>query len=324
MWFSSVLLVSPLLLAQTAANEPPLTNRPANFSRVVGQFRIESLAEPTLVEVEKPVLLKVRITGEGEKGFLPQRKFLKIFPDQFADQFFVEDLPELDRLASADKTWEFAYRLRPKSTAVEFIPGLKLVYYHPSRKKYASSFTEAIPLTVKPAAQPELPLPAAKVILAPESFFQTASAEASLSWRPATSPGPGSLLELLALGVAVFLLFAFGRRGTDRAIQSERARLHLEYATSIRHLRGAMINYLHRRLHLKDPDWIGAEVIQSLRRLGMERALLIRFQTFFAECDEARFSPNPAPPEAALDRLSADAQQLIHFLEADPCAARSA
>src|SRR5882724_10473277 len=152
MWVSSVLLMSPLLLTQTAASEPPLTNRPANFSRVVGQFHIESRAEPTTVEVEKPVLLKVRITGEGEKGFLPQRKFLKIFPDHFADQFFVEDLPELDRLAPAEKTWEFVYRLRPKGTTVEYIPSLKLAYYHPGRKAYKAAFADAISLTVKPAA----------------------------------------------------------------------------------------------------------------------------------------------------------------------------
>jgi hypothetical protein len=314
-------LVLPLFLAQ-AGGEPPLAGRPANFSHIVGGFRIQSQAQPRAVEVEKPVLLTVRIQGEGDPRFLPQRKLLKIFPEGFDDQFFVEDLAELDRTFAAEKTWEFIYRLRPKTAEVEFIPSLKLVFYHPGRKRYTTTVTEPIPLTVKSAAQAEVKLPV-KTILAPESFFETASVQAMLGWQWQPTSAWKAAAELLALACLILVGSRYLLRGRQRAPRKT-ALLSIDYAGSVGQLRGALHHYLQHRFHLPQARWTGTEMVQRLRRLGLERPLLESLQAFLARCDAARFSPNYDLPIEQFDAWCAEAQGLVDSVEADPCAARSA
>src|SRR2546421_170972 len=136
-------------LAQDADIEIP-TVAPPHFSQVAGQYEISASATPAEVFVEQPITLVIRITGTGPAKYQPERKNLKLFPDDFADDFHVEGLAEQDRKLTDKNMWEFVYRLRPKRENVAVIPGLQLLYYSPARKKFESSFSDDIRIKVTP------------------------------------------------------------------------------------------------------------------------------------------------------------------------------
>src|SRR5205823_1174433 len=105
--------VSSLALAQDAEVEIPAVARP-HFSQVAGQYDITASAAPTVVRVEEPITLTVRISGTGPAKYNPERKNLKLFPDGFLEDFYVEGLAAEDKKKPDKNTWEFVYRVRPK------------------------------------------------------------------------------------------------------------------------------------------------------------------------------------------------------------------
>ncbi len=74
---------------------------PANFSQVVGQYRISSQATPLAVKVGEPITLTVAIQGEGPADHQPERKNLHIFPDDIAVSFHIEPLTDRDKTIAA-------------------------------------------------------------------------------------------------------------------------------------------------------------------------------------------------------------------------------
>src|SRR6516162_9933180 len=79
--------------AQRGVEEPPVAGRPADFSGLVGFFRISTSASPTEVRVEDPLTLTVRITGDPDRSFRtshPVRANLHLFSKQMKEDFFIE------------------------------------------------------------------------------------------------------------------------------------------------------------------------------------------------------------------------------------------
>src|SRR5437588_324538 len=137
---------------ETDPIEPPVAGQPVNFSGAIGSYAISMQAEPTALEAEERILLKVRIavTGTGSLHQI-ERPDLRKLP-QFNKRFEIEngaahDLPKA-------KTREFEYRLRPRNAEVKQIPALPFVYFNPdilpAAKGYQWAYASAIPLTVKP------------------------------------------------------------------------------------------------------------------------------------------------------------------------------
>src|SRR5436309_1725216 len=54
------------------AVDPPVAGRPAQFSGVVGRYRLEVSAAPTSVVVEEAVTLRVRVVGQGPARYQPR------------------------------------------------------------------------------------------------------------------------------------------------------------------------------------------------------------------------------------------------------------
>ncbi len=170
---------------------------PPHFSQIVGKYAISAAAAPTEVRVEQPITLKVQITGQGPVNQQPQRQRLRIFPEDIADDFFVEDVPEQDQAQPGEGVWEFVYRLRPKHETVTQIPGLRLLYFAPRIKRFQSRFTDEIPIKV--TAQPHTPAVAAPVQIS-ERFRHARPAEDVLrDDSPMRAPELWVLAALLAL-----------------------------------------------------------------------------------------------------------------------------
>ncbi len=290
-------------------DEPPVAGRPVNYSEIVGQYRIAASASPTAVSVEDPITLTVRIQGTGPSKFQPARDKLRIFPAEFQNDFYLEPLKEKDR--QVKDTWEFAYRLRPKHEDVKFIPGLKLVYYHPARKKYQSSFADAIAITVKPRAEVKPPPDVAKAVKPPDRFFELITGPEVLErWEPSWLARPVPLLVMALLPPLLCgLYYGWWRwRSPDarRLVRDHRSRAARQALDSLHNVDGdatrvvvVMLDYLRRRLDLPGAEPTPSEVARHLRRIGVSRELQKRFATLFAACDERRFSLASAPQSLA-------------------------
>ena len=313
LWFNAV----------SGAQEPPLANRPAQFSNIVGSYSIEVRATPREVPVEEPVTLHVTLTGKGPAKYQPDRKHLKLFPESWAGEFYIEPVPDQDRASPEEGTWDLVYRLRPKHTKATAIDGIKLVYYDPAARKYQTRYAEPIEITVKPR-QPAPELPGNLLVkTAPASFYELASAESMQAvWSgPWTLPAwalVGSVVgsPLLSL-VGVWLVRRFGRAGRRRHERSAAAGAALESLT-VAHgepVWQILARYLRERVGYPAAEATPDEVRRFLRRHGASRAVADQVAAVLRSCDTARF----ASPVIAAGPDRAVVARLIDTLEDDLC-----
>src|SRR6266404_5669745 len=191
------------LRAQTPSIEPPLAGRPAQFSNIVGAYTIQVSAEPIDVPVEEPIVLRVTITGRGPAKYQPDRKQLRIIPETWSRDFYVEPVQDSDRRLPDEGTWVFVYRLRPKHQRVTAIDGIKLAFYQPptgnAPGRYQTVYADPIAISVKPRpAAPEIrqDLP---VRTAPASFYELPDTAAVLTPWPQAPAISGWLVCVVLL-----------------------------------------------------------------------------------------------------------------------------
>src|SRR5258706_126919 len=124
-----------------ALAQPKGIDRPDNYSKIEGKYAIKVRAEPTDVQVEEAITLRIYLTGSGPEKSEPKREHLRLFPDEWKHDFHILGLPEQDEVMRDKKTWLFVYRLKPKHAKVDAIDDIKLVYYDPNlpgEKKYVT------------------------------------------------------------------------------------------------------------------------------------------------------------------------------------------
>jgi hypothetical protein len=191
-------------------NQPPLVNQPEDFERTgaaVGPaFRVSMRVLPQEVQVGQEFTLTVRIQATGPCPHPPSRPQLRDLKPFQKEQFQMEraDKKKLGRPdRTPDKnTWEFDYKLKPLSDAVQRIPSWTFVYWKPSGSpvvpgRYESPRVDGVPLTVKPKpaeAKPVVQVP----IQAPEAILQPVEGPALLS-RQGTAEVPALPILLLLL-----------------------------------------------------------------------------------------------------------------------------
>ena len=123
----------------------PEEGRPANFSGLIGAFRISAEASPTEVNVGDPITLTVTIEGSSylrhfELPPLQQQTAL-------AGDFRIPEEMAPGRTEENRKV--FTQTIRAESTSVTEIPPLELAYFDTSTGSYSSAATKAIPLKVR-------------------------------------------------------------------------------------------------------------------------------------------------------------------------------
>jgi hypothetical protein len=320
--FAFCILHCSLAHAQNGNEEPPVAGRPEDFSGLAGAFRISASATPTEVNVEDPITLVVRITGEPDRSFRsnqPGQARLRVFPKQMNDDFFIEAVPEKDRYLENEKTWEFVYRLRPKRETVKVIPGLKLVYYFPPRRKYQTSYADEIDLVVKPRPKAAPTAETVEASRLPAAFYELASG-ADVLRRPAQWPWLGPVLGLFLIlpPVVCVLWYRRWRRLHPETLARERRSQAAHRALRALHHHpqpggeetfALVTSYLRQRLDLPCAEPTPREVAQHLNRLSVSKQLRTRVADFFRACDAARFAGT------ASNGLAEEAGQIIHALE---------
>jgi hypothetical protein len=294
------------------ADEPPVRNRPPRFSGAVGVFAIKATATPTELHVEQPLTLTLHITAVTPPRQPPRRPDLRDLPG-FKDSFYLEALPEPESSRHPDdRTWEFRYRLKPRTTAVEGVPGIPFVFYKPSpspsaRGSFQTLYSNRVPLTVKPAeaadsvlpdALPPAPASALRVVEGPAVLRQPGDWDLALVWAGA------SVLVGAPAGCAAWYL-CWRRLRPDEGrrrqqLRSQAARHALGTLTGLdRHPAAEqpalavriLTAYLRQRADLPATDPTPEAAAAHLRRAGFMGSTAEAVARFLRDSDEARFAP---------------------------------
>ena len=137
--------VVPSNAAELQVRELPSQGRPDSFLGLVGEYHIETSANPLVVSVGDPITLTIRVSGSGhlEEFRLPPLQSLSNLADSFK-------IPT-DRASGVmqDKTKVFTQTIRARNAEVAAIPSIELAYFDPSSRSYVTTRSEPIPLTVK-------------------------------------------------------------------------------------------------------------------------------------------------------------------------------
>jgi hypothetical protein len=345
-FFSLLLLMSPGQVPEEAL--PPST-RADDFSGAVGEYTIEIDARPREVRVEEPLILRVRIKATGPDTnpehlkLMGQARPVKLPADyhpsrrwpalsRLKESFAIEELPEKDARPDAN-TWEFSYRLRPRSTRVKGLPRLEYKFWNPNTRQFeldvsSSLSLRVLPRAIVPEAQQQL---SSEERLADRYPLQT-SAQPFAHQEPAELPG----LWLLGLSLVVPPLLCVAwwhmwrRWYPDAARQAGRrrskaARLALKALRPVKLLpreevgspvAAIVTRYLRERVELSAEEPTPFEAVAHLEQAGIDHALAERFGDLFRACDAARFTADFFAPR---DDLGAEAARLIRALEEQPC-----
>jgi hypothetical protein len=318
MLFSASLFLCGSTLA--SEEEVPLVGRPADlpFSGAsapfaVGPdreyrvpFHLRAEASATSLEVEAPLTFTVTITSEAPVRSPPQRIDLRQV-QAFTQAFHVDDDDTQEKPGKGK--WRWLYRLKPRGTWVEAVPGLPFVFYNPDlrppEKAFQVVYTDPIPLTVRPAEPPPVPLDL------PESMLEVADGPGVLlhrsSWRP---PGPPTLALLLGappvLCLAWYLLWRRRHPGAAEMAQARRSRAARRALRALDAVpaepgrqRGdgvaaAVADYVRERFDRAPAEVTPAEVRALLLAHGCPPDLAERAGAVLEGCAACRFPPVPA------------------------------
>jgi hypothetical protein len=316
--------------AQQPTAEPPLAGRPLQFSNIVGAYAMAVHAEPTEVPLEEPITLTITITGQGPAKYQPRRKDLKLFPERWLKDFYVEPVPSADRYRAEANTWEFVWRLRPRHQQVTAIDGIKLLYYQPASNgaagRYQTARADAIEIKVGPR-RPAQALPEhVPVRTAPASFYALPPARAMLASQPLLTSWPAWILAIFVV-VPPLLTMAGARAWRWLAPTGPRRRVHEHSRAARRALQSlgstdgepawiVVGHYLRERLEFPAEEPTPAEVRRFVRKRGTSRPVADKLAVFLGSCDSARFA---GPGVAGAGELREQAARLIRAMEDDLC-----
>jgi hypothetical protein len=328
-------LLALVLLGWGEAGQPPeipLVGRPDfPFSEASGRFRVRMRAEPTTVAVERPLTLTLTVSAVGPVILPPRRIDLREIP-AVAEAFYVEDPDDGGDRQPDARTWEFVYRLKPRSTAVREVPGLPFAYYDPDipfpSRRFQVVYTDPIPLTITPDVPVEVP------VTAPVSAYQLATGPGLLAREsPWELPGPVAL-ALLALAPPLLCAawYVAWRRLYPDAARLARRRRSRAAGQALQALRRGrrltpgqqadlaarvVAEYVRHRFDLTPVEPTPDEIADRLKRAGCSSGLIERAAGFFRACDAARFLPDAAEAGGSLPD---EAGRLILAVEDEPWA----
>jgi hypothetical protein len=319
-----VLLLTLCRAVPAGDDEPPLVGQPAHFNGAVGRFRVTVTAAPTKLPAEDPLTYTVRVTADGPAREPPQCPPIADFSG-FAEGFYIESLGPPEGTHPDDRTWEFAYRLKPKTAEVKAIPGFPFVFYRPGfrppSRGYMTIYAPEIPITVGPVT-------IERPVTAPEEAFVLADGDVLRRDGDDRFPGPVVLaLVLLTPPIGCLAWYFAWRRLYPDAARRARRRRSLAAQAALKALRGgprsaeeearraaaAVADYLRHRLDLRTAEPTPAEAEAHLRRVGVSEPLARRTAAFLRTCAAVRFDPAPPPSTDLAD----SAAQVILALEGE-------
>ncbi len=132
----------------------PKAGRPAEFSGLVGTFKIESTLEPSTIRAGESATLTVLLSGQGNVNRIPDLKLPELAHMKvYADQPVLQTEPESGGLTGS-KTMKWA--LVPEESGHHQIPPLSVSFFDTTTDQYRVIKTSSMPLSVLPGKVEEL------------------------------------------------------------------------------------------------------------------------------------------------------------------------
>lgn len=125
----------------------PLEDRPPEFNGAVGRYTIHASAKPTDVPVGDPITLTLRISGDGPLDQLLPPKLSQV--ETLTKDFDVSGESLAGEIQGRQKV--FSQTIRPLREEVTEIPPIPISFFDPSKKQYATSWSDSIRVKVRPA-----------------------------------------------------------------------------------------------------------------------------------------------------------------------------
>ncbi len=125
----------------------PLENRPLNFSGAVGSFQVSVHADGKQFPAHQPFSVKVRFEGSGNAKLieLPNISWpstVEVFDTKSESKFF----------KNGQSYKEFEILLIPRKEGELILPAFEFSHFNPEQKKYVTTQTEPINLTITPGS----------------------------------------------------------------------------------------------------------------------------------------------------------------------------
>ncbi|HEX2716090.1 MAG TPA: BatD family protein [Gemmatimonadaceae bacterium] len=273
--------------AAVVARELPQDGRPEDFAGAVGEFTAAARADTAGARVGDPLLLTMRVEGEGNMKLLPRPRVVIPWAGLVAGDERVRIDTAARRVRGAK---EFDWILTPRQSGAQEIPALRYPYWNPQSARYELAQTDPETLFVAPGA------------LAHGTNVDSARA-APLSIRrvlrpaaPAPLPTHPGFAIVAALAPLPALTAALARRGR-RAPRAVGAAVRLR---ALRRSRGASAAAARRLLEraliergvAHPADFARSEqLLRALRHAGVSATTASRATAFLEELADASYSP---------------------------------
>ncbi|WP_275836088.1 hypothetical protein, partial [Roseisolibacter sp. H3M3-2] len=129
------------------AIEPPAAGRPADWAGAVGRLRATARLDSSAARVGDPVVLTLRVEGEGNVKLLP-RPPLEL---GWAAAVPGEERVTLDSSAlDVRGAKEFDWILTPRASGAREVSPIRYAYFDPETRQYDVALSPALPLQVLP------------------------------------------------------------------------------------------------------------------------------------------------------------------------------
>lgn len=271
------------------AIEPPAAGRPADFAGAVGTFRIRATVDSTDARVGVPLVLTVRVEGEGNMKLLP-RPALSI---PWASLVPSNERVEVGGEEKIGGSKEFDWVLTPHQAGSLVIPEVRYPFFDPGRAEYEVALSSPVMVSIAPGTIAAADTGAgATPPLAIRERYRGALAE-PVHERPAF----WVLLFAAPLPALVLALIRMPRRPARPKSAAQRLRVlarNPQHAGA-RAVRRAFVAALSERLALPALAMTrrGA-LVRALRKNGVSPSVAAEAEAFLVSLDHAAFGRGSA------------------------------
>jgi len=295
--------------------ELPLEGRPANFTGLVGEYRIAASAAPTEVNVGDPITLTIKISGpEYLKNIQPPALNEQ---EDFARDFKIPEEMASGKIEGGEIV--FTQTIRAKRANVKEIPAIELSYFDTESGSYRVARTDEIALVVNEtrvvtaadaegaaseAAKTELEVFAGGIAhnyedlgLLENQAMELAAVLHNPLWVTVTA---GTFFAYIIL----FISTTFMRRRNADPAAREAKKAYGEAARSLKVLRRkggspselcgpvleALRTYLGKKLRMPAGAITFGDIAGQMREKNVAKATLDNLKKLFEECEAGHYS----------------------------------
>jgi hypothetical protein len=315
----------------------PSSNKPANFSGAVGQYKLHATVDKTDVDTDEAISLKVTLSGTGNIRMLPAPE-VKIPADfEQYDPKETENISRQNGIISGSKTYE--YVLVPRFPGEQKIKPIVFSYFDPTKKDYQILTSPEIIINVAKGSG-QFVAPGGSGLSKEEvryvgqdiRFIKLEPGDFStIGYRIYSSFGFLALLFLPLVGLAFAFVYknhqdklagnvAYARSRKANALAMKRlstARSLLSEDTEkefYAEVSNALTGFAADKLNMSKAGLISDELEKEFKKRHVDETLTAEYFDLIRTCDFQRFAPS-AVDQSAMDESYSKAKNVIIKLE---------